>query len=136
VIGRPVPRRTVRQRCPASRHLTPAELAGAAAGGAVGAVVRYAMTSVWPSPHQVLFTTALTAAVAFAVAGAVLAATVSRLVHVTVLSICGAAASLSAFAVTTVGQTLWLAASFLVLTPLSALLGLMAGLRLGRALAP
>jgi hypothetical protein len=75
-------------------------------------------------------------AVTFAVAGAVLAATVSRLVHVTVLSICGAAASLSAFAVTTVGQTLWLAASFLVLTPLSALLGLMAGLRLGRALAP
>lgn len=107
------------------------ELAGAAAGGAVGALIRYSTSTFLPEPRQVLVSTLVTAFVAMAFAGAALAVRLPRPVLVLLLAVCGTAASLSAVAIITVGQTPWLALSFFLLTPIAALAGLFAGLACG-----
>jgi fluoride exporter len=108
------------------------EVASVVAGGAVGAVLRYVMSTTWPSPHQVLLATVLTAATAFLIVGFLLGASDSRVARALVATTCGAAASLSAYSIIGVGQTPWLAAAFLLLTPAAALAALVVGLLLAR----
>lgn len=104
------------------------ELAGAAAGGAIGALVRYAISTHWPEPRQVLIATLVTTAVAMAVIGFVVVGRLPSAVLALILTACGTVASLSAVAVIAVGQTPWLALAFLALTPVAALTGLTIGL--------
>jgi fluoride ion exporter CrcB/FEX len=101
-------------------------------GGAIGAMIRYAMSQTWPSPRQVLLCTVLTAAAGFLIVGLLLGVTNSRIVRALTVTLCGAAASLSAYSIIGVGQTPWLAAAFLVLTPAAALIALVAGMLLAR----
>lgn len=102
------------------------------AGGAVGGVLRYLMSMAWPSPHQVLLATVLTAAAALLIVGFLLGVTNSRVARAFVVTMCGAAASLSAYSIIGIGQTPWLAAAFLLLTPTAALAALAVGLFLAR----
>jgi hypothetical protein len=106
------------------------------AGGAVGAVLRHGLSTLWPRPGQTLVTTVVVTACAFVVAGFVLTAGPMTTVRAAVLGVSVSAASLSAWAVLTITQTPLLSAAFLTLTPAAALGGLAGGLLLARATAP
>jgi CrcB protein len=108
------------------------EVAAVVIGGAIGAVLRYLMSKTWPSPHQVLVCTVLTATAAFLVVGFLLGVSDSRVARALAVTMCGAAASLSAYSIIGIGQTPRLAAAFLVLTPAAALTALVAGMFLSR----
>jgi CrcB protein len=88
------------------------------------------MSTAWPHPAQVLLSTLITAAVAFAIVGVVIGIGPARRARAFVAGLCGAAASLSAYSIIGVGQTPFLAAAFLILTPICAFAGLLAGILL------
>ncbi|PRC42678.1 chromosome condensation protein CrcB [Mycobacterium sp. ITM-2017-0098] len=104
-------------------------------GGAAGALLRYALTTTWPYPRQILMTTVLTVGVAFVIAGYLLATGPRSFLHFAVLGLCGSAASLSAYAVLTISQPMRLSLAFLTLTPVAAICGLVCGLLVARAAA-
>ncbi|MDA2895452.1 chromosome condensation protein CrcB [Mycolicibacterium sp. BiH015] len=105
------------------------------AGGAVGAVLRYALSTTWPLPHQVLISTVATVGFAFLIATFVLASGATSTLHAVVLGLCGSAASLSAWAVLTIDAPMRLSLAFLVVTPAMAVVGVLCGLVMARALA-
>ncbi|ADU00668.1 chromosome condensation protein CrcB [Mycolicibacterium gilvum] len=104
-------------------------------GGAGGALLRYALATTWPHPREVLITTLLTVGLAFLIAGYVLAIGPRSVVHFAVLGVCGSAASLSAYAVLTISQSMRLSVAFLTLTPVAAIGGLICGLLAARVVA-
>jgi fluoride ion exporter CrcB/FEX len=101
-------------------------------GGAVGALLRYALATTWPQPDELLLSTTVTAGLAFLVAGYLLASGPTSALHFVALGLCGSVASLSAYAVLTVGQQPWLSIAFLTLTPAAAIGGLLCGLAAAR----
>ena len=102
-------------------------------GGSAGALLRYALTTTWPLPHEILVTTILTVALAFVVSGYLLATGPASALHFALLGVCGSAASLSTYAVLTVSQPPRLSIAFLTLTPAAAIGGLLCGLLVARA---
>lgn len=104
-------------------------------GGTVGALVRYALATTWPLPHQMLVSTILTVGLAFMVAVYLLATNSTSIVASLVLGVCASAASLSAWAILTISQPMRLSLAFLVLTPAAAVGGLLCGLVVARAVA-
>ncbi|MDG4664248.1 chromosome condensation protein CrcB [Mycobacterium sp. 236(2023)] len=105
------------------------------AGGTVGALLRYGLAITWPLPQQMLVSTIVTVGVAFLIAAFVLASGARTALHDVVLGVCGSAASLSAWAVLTISQPMKLSLAFLVLTPAAAIVGLLCGLVVARAVA-
>ena len=104
-------------------------------GGTAGALLRYALATTWPHPHQMLVSTVVTVGVAFTIAAFVLASGARNAAHYAVLGLCGSAASLSAWAILTISQPMKLSLAFLILTPAAAIAGLWCGLVVARALA-
>ncbi|WNG88975.1 chromosome condensation protein CrcB [Mycobacterium sp. ITM-2016-00317] len=103
------------------------------AGGAVGALIRYAAAQAWPEPPQMLISTTVTVALAFAIAGFLMTRAATSALPGFVLGVCAGAASLSAWAVLTVSQPPVLSIAFLTLTPAAAIGGLALGLLTARA---
>ncbi len=104
-------------------------------GGTVGALLRYALATTWPLPHQMLVSTVVTVGVAFMIAAYLLATNSTSLLANLILGLCASAASLSAWAVLTISQPMRLSLAFLVLTPAAAVGGLLCGLVVTRAVA-
>ncbi len=104
-------------------------------GGTAGALVRYALATTWPLPHQLLISTIVTVGVAFLIAAYVLATGPTSLLANLVLGLCASTASLSAWAVLTISQPMRLSLAFLILTPAAAIGGLLCGLVVARAVA-
>ncbi|MGQ9350952.1 chromosome condensation protein CrcB [Mycolicibacterium gilvum] len=102
-------------------------------GGTAGALVRYAVTTTWPSPREMLVSTVVTVFVAFLVAAYVLAYGPKSPFHFAVLGLCGSVASLSAWAVLTISTTMKISLAVLTLTPAAAMAGLVCGLLVARA---
>lgn len=105
------------------------------AGGTAGALVRYAVTTTWPAPHQLLVSTVVTVGAAFLVAAYVLALGPGSVLNYAVLGFCGSVASLSAWAVFTISTPMKLSLAFLTLTPAAAVTGLLCGLLVARVTA-
>lgn len=105
------------------------------AGGAVGALIRYAAAQAWPQPPQMLISTTVTVGLAFAVAGFLMTRAATSVLPGFVLGVCAGAASLSAWAVLTVSQPPLLSIAFLTLTPAAAIGGLALGLLTARVVA-
>jgi fluoride exporter len=105
------------------------------AGGMVGALLRYALATTWPHPHQILVSTVLTSGVAFMIAAFLMASASISVLRDIVMGLCASAASLSAWAVLTISQPMRLSLAFLIGTPTAAVCGLMCGLAVARALA-
>ncbi|WP_234788782.1 chromosome condensation protein CrcB [Mycolicibacterium iranicum] len=104
-------------------------------GGTVGALLRYALATTWPHPHQMLVSTVLTVGAAFTIAAFVLATNSASLFANLILGFCASAASLSAWAVLTISQPMKLSLAFLIATPAAAIGGLLCGLAVARAVA-
>ncbi|MFB1295248.1 chromosome condensation protein CrcB [Mycobacterium sp. pW049] len=104
-------------------------------GGTAGALLRYALATTWPHPHQVFVSTVLTVGVAFTIAVYLLAANSTSLFASLVLGVCASAASLSAWAVLTISAPMKLSLAFLILTPTAAVGGVLCGLAVARAVA-
>lgn len=102
-------------------------------GGSIGAIIRYALATTWPHPHQMLMTTVLTVGLAFVVSGYLLATGPTSVLHHVLLGVCFSAASLSAYAVLTISAPMRLSLAFLIATPAAAIAGVMCGLLLARA---
>lgn len=104
-------------------------------GGTVGALLRFALATTWPHPHQVLVSTVLTVGVAFMIAALLLATNAASFLAYVVLGFCASAASLSAWAVLTISAPMKLSLAFLIGTPAAAIGGLLCGLVVARAVA-
>lgn len=104
-------------------------------GGTAGALVRYAVTTTWPTPREMLVSTVVTVFLAFLVAACVLAHGPKSAFHFAVLGLCGSAASLSAWAVLTISTTMKISLAVLTLTPAAAMAGLVCGLLTARVTA-
>lgn len=104
-------------------------------GGTLGALIRFSLASAWPQPQQILISTTLTAAVAFMIAGYLVATGFKSVVHYLLFGLCASAASLSAWAILTIDQTMRLSLAFLLLVPAAAIAGLVCGLAVARAVA-
>ncbi|MGQ9409797.1 chromosome condensation protein CrcB [Mycolicibacterium gilvum] len=117
------------------RRSTTTQSAALIVGGTAGALIRYAVATAWPNPQQMLVSTTLTAAVAFMVAGYLLATGMKCALHYLVFGVCVSAASLSAWAILTIDQPMRLSLAFLILTPVAAIIGLLCGLAVARAVA-
>lgn len=101
-------------------------------GGSAGALLRYALTTTWPHPHQILMTTVLMVGMAFLISAFVLASGPTTVLSNVVLGLCASAASLSVYAVLTISASMRLSLAFLILTPAAAIAGLMCGLLVAR----
>ncbi|QZT58447.1 chromosome condensation protein CrcB [Mycolicibacterium austroafricanum] len=104
-------------------------------GGALGAVLRFALAQAWPQPKQLLISTTVTVGLAFLVATYLMAVGVTSALHSVAVGVCSGAASLSAYAVLTVSQPPKLSIAFLTLTPAAAIGGLLCGLVAARVVA-
>ncbi|MDW5612036.1 chromosome condensation protein CrcB [Mycolicibacterium sp. D5.8-2] len=104
-------------------------------GGALGALIRYALAQAWPQPKQLLISTIVTVGLAFLVATYLMAVGVTSALHSVAVGVCASAASLSAYAVATVSQPPRLSIAFLTLTPAAAIGGLLCGLVAARLVA-
>lgn len=104
-------------------------------GGALGALIRYALAQAWPQPKQLLISTTVTVGLAFLVATYLMAVGVTSALHSVAVGVCTGAASLSAYAVLTVSQPPKLSIAFLTLTPAAAIGGLLCGLAAARVVA-
>lgn len=104
-------------------------------GGALGALIRYALAQAWPQPKQLLISTTVTVGLAFLVATYLMAVGVTSALHSVAVGVCTGAASLSAYAVLTVSQPPKLSIAFLTLTPTAAIGGLLCGLVAARVVA-
>ncbi|PQP51212.1 chromosome condensation protein CrcB [Mycolicibacterium austroafricanum] len=104
-------------------------------GGALGALIRYALAQAWPQPKQLLISTTVTVGLAFLVATYLMAVGVTSALHSVAVGVCASAASLSAYAVLTVSQPPKLSIAFLTLTPAAAIGGLLCGLAAARLVA-
>ncbi len=104
-------------------------------GGALGALIRYALAQAWPQPKQLLISTTVTVGLAFLVATYLMAVGVTSALHSVAVGVCASAASLSAYAVLTVSQPPRLSIAFLTLTPAAATAGLLCGLVAARLVA-
>lgn len=102
-------------------------------GGTAGSLVRYAVTTTWPSPREMLVSTVASAFIAFLVAACVLAHGAKSPLHFVLLGLCGSVASLSAWAVLTISTTMKISLAVLTLTPAAAMAGLVCGLLVARA---
>ena len=105
------------------------------AGGAVGALIRFAAAQAWPQPPQMLISTTVTVALAFAVAGFLMTRSATSVLPGFLLGVCAGVASLSAWAVLTISQPPLLSIAFLTLTPSAAIGGLALGLLAARVVA-
>lgn len=104
-------------------------------GGTAGALVRYAVTTTWPTPREMLVSTVVTVFLAFLVAACVLAHGPKSTLHFAVLGLCGSVASLSAWAVLTISTTMKISLAVLTLTPAAGVAGLVCGLLCARVAA-
>lgn len=102
-----------------------------AVGAAVGATARYAMVYACDTRGMLLVVTLASVTIAFVVIGAVATGSLGDPARKVLVGCCGAIASLSAYSVVGVTQIPWLAAGFLVLTPVSAIAGLTLGTYFG-----
>jgi fluoride ion exporter CrcB/FEX len=104
-------------------------------GGALGALIRFALAQAWPQPKQMLISTIVTVGLAFLLATYLMAVGVTSALHSVAVGVCAGAASLSAYAVLTVSQPPRLSIAFLTLTPAAAIGGLLCGLVAARVVA-
>jgi hypothetical protein len=107
------------------------DLAWLIGGIAAGAVFRYYLHHWWPAPAQSLAVTLITAAAAFLLLGFLLASPTMAELRALVAGFTGATVSLSAYVVAGITHTGWVGFAFLILTPITLVVALAVGARLG-----
>ncbi|MDT5091137.1 MAG: hypothetical protein QOH60_500 [Mycobacterium sp.] len=106
-----------------------------AAGAVMGVLVRYLMYGIWPDQLETFWTTLVTVSVSCAVLGFAATKNSGRLAPLAT-GFAGSAASISVVSLLAVSASPAVCAGYLLLTPVTALIGIGAGLIAGVTLRP